>query len=78
MKYFIFSIDDGTVFDKQVIDIFNRYHIKATFNLNSGLGNFVWENQGIPIKRFDLEKDYQIYEGHEVASHTLTHPHLTM
>ena len=78
MKYFIFSIDDGTVFDKQVIDIFNCYHIKATFNLNSGLGNFVWENQGIPIKRFDLEKDYKIYEGHEVASHTLTHPHLTM
>ena len=78
MKYFIFSIDDGTVFDKEVIDIFNRYGIKANFNLNSGLGNFVWVNQGIPIKRFNLNKHKSIYKGHEIASHSLTHPHLTM
>ena len=26
----------------------------------------------------NLEKEYKIYEGHEVASHSLTHPHLTM
>ena len=32
MKYFIFSIDDGTIYDKKVIDIFNKYGIKGTFN----------------------------------------------
>lgn len=78
MKFFIFSIDDGTIYDKKVIDIFNKYHIKATFNLNSGLGNFVWYLDGKPIERFDLNKNPHLYDGHEVASHSLTHPHMTM
>ena len=78
MKYFIFSIDDGTVFDKEVLDIFKKYKIKATFNVNSGLFPFIWFNQGIPIERFDLNIKKYLYEGHEIASHSLTHPHLTM
>lgn len=78
MKYFIFSIDDGTVFDKEVLDIFNRYGIKATFNINSGLASYIWFNEGIPIERHDLNFDKYLYEGHEIASHSLTHPHLTM
>ena len=78
MKYFIFSIDDGTVFDKQVLDIFNKYGIKATFNINSGLASYIWFNEGIPIERHDLNFDKYLYEGHEIASHSLTHPHLTM
>ena len=77
MKYFIFSIDDGTVFDKDVLDIFKKYGIKATFNVNSGLFPFIWFNQGIPIERFDLNIKKYLYEGHEIASHSLTHPHLT-
>ena len=77
MKYFIFSIDDGTVFDKEVLDIFNKYNIKATFNVNSGLFPFIWFNQGIPLERFDLNNKKYLYEGHEIASHSLTHPHLT-
>ena len=78
MKYFIFSIDDGTVFDKEVLDIFKKYKIKATFNVNSGLFPFIWFNQGVPIERFDLNIKKYLYEGHEIASHSLTHPHLTM
>ena len=27
------SYDDGVVFDKKLIDIFNKYGIKGTFNL---------------------------------------------
>ena len=77
MKYFIFSIDDGTIYDRKVIDIFNKYKIKATFNLNSGLGNFVWYLGDRPIERFDLSKEVHLYDGHEVASHSLTHPHMT-
>ena len=42
MKYFVFTVDDGTIFDKKVIAIFNKYGIKATFNLNTGLQDFVW------------------------------------
>ena len=56
MKYFIFSIDDGTVYDKKVIEIFNKYNIKATFNLNSGLDNFVWYLGEKPIHRLNLQE----------------------
>lgn len=77
MKYFILSIDDGTVYDEKVIAILNRHHIKGTFNLNSGLDDFVWYNEGRPVCRLTLKDNVKLYEGHEVASHSLTHPHLT-
>ena len=78
MKYFIFSIDDGTIYDEKVIKIFNKYGIKGTFNLNSGLGDFVWYLGEMPIKRFNLQEHADLYKGHEIASHSLTHPHMTM
>lgn len=78
MKYFIFSIDDGTVYDKKVIEIFNKYNIKATFNLNSGLNNYVWYLNDLPIHRINLNEHKDLYKGHEVASHSFSHPHLTM
>lgn len=77
MKYFILSIDDGTIYDRKVIPILNRHHIKGTFNLNSGLEDFVWYQDGRPVKRLKLSEKIELYEGHEVASHSLTHPHLT-
>ena len=77
MKYFVISIDDGTIYDRKVIEILNRHHIKGTFNLNSGLEDFVWYNEGRPVKRLTLRDNVELYKGHEVASHSLTHPHLT-
>lgn len=78
MKYFVFSIDDGTIYDKKTIEVFNRFGIRATFNLNSGLQDFVWYNEGRPVERLKLWENREIYANHEVASHSLTHPHLTM
>ena len=78
MKYFVFSIDDGTIYDKKTIKIFNRYGIRATFNLNSGLQDFVWYKDDKPVERLKLWENREIYANHEVASHSLTHPHLTM
>ena len=77
MKYFILSIDDGTVYDEKVISVLNRHRIKGTFNLNSGLDDFVWYDQGRPVCRLKLPEHVGLYQGHEVASHSLTHPHLT-
>ncbi len=77
MKYFLLSIDDGTIYDAKVIPILNRYGIKGTFNLNSGLDDFVWYNEGRPVRRLRLVDNISLYQGHEVASHSLTHPHLT-
>ena len=77
MKLFVFAVDDGTVFDKKVIAIFNKYGIKATFNLNSGLQDFVWNKNWLEVRRLNLVENKSVYDGHEVASHSLTHPFLT-
>ena len=76
-KIFVFSFDDGTVHDIRMIEILNKYGLRGTFNLNSGLNKFIWYNKDVPIYRIDLNEFKHIYNGHEVASHTLTHPHMT-
>lgn len=76
-KLFVFAIDDGTIFDKKVVAIFNKYGIVATFNLNSGLQDYVWFKDWLEVRRLRLEENKNIYDGHEVASHSLTHPFLT-
>ena len=76
MKYFVLSFDDGTVHDKRFVELLNKYQIKCTFNLNSGLENFVWEFEGNPVVRQHLVDTVEQYQGHEIASHSLTHPRL--
>lgn len=76
-KIFIFSFDDGTVWDGRFVELLNKYGMKATFNLNSGLEDFVWYFEDrFPVRRQKLVETAQQYRGHEVASHTLTHPWL--
>lgn len=73
-KYFILSFDDGTVYDRRFVALLNKYGIKATFNLNSGLEDFVWYYEDkYPIRRQCLKETVQQYQGHEIASHTLHH-----
>lgn len=36
-KFLTFSYDDGVTQDKRLVKIFNKYHLKATFNINSSL-----------------------------------------
>ena len=36
IKALTFSYDDGVRFDGKLIEIFNRYGMKGTFNLNAG------------------------------------------
>lgn len=76
-KIFIFSFDDGTVWDGRFVELLNKYGMKATFNLNSGLEEFVWYYEDrFPVRRQKLAETAQQYRGHEVASHSLTHPWL--
>lgn len=76
MKYFILSFDDGTVHDKRFVELLNKHGIPCTFNLNTGLENFVWEFEGNPVIRQKISDTVFQYQGHEIASHSLTHPHL--
>ncbi len=81
MKAVTFSFDDGVTQDKRLIEILNKYGLKATFNLNSALlGTNGEQSITDHIVRHDknpADKVAEIYSGHEVAVHTLAHPNLT-
>ncbi len=78
MKIVVLSFDDGTIYDRKFIELLNKYHLRATFNLNSGLDDYVWYyNKNHEIRRLNLKECKDLYRNQEVASHTLTHPFLT-
>lgn len=77
MKIVCLSFDDGTIYDLRFIKLLNKYNLKASLNLNSELNDFVWYYEDKPIKRLDLSKVKDSYNGHEVASHSLTHPYFS-
>ena len=65
-KALTMSYDDGCTEDRRLVEIFNRHGIKGTFNINaSWLGN---------PDTVTAEEVRTLYAGHEVATHTLTHP----
>ena len=78
-KAVTFSYDDGIEQDIRLVDIFNTYGMKCTFNLNSGLmtPESCWENKGVHIKRMTPDRLPELYKGHEIAVHCRTHPALT-
>lgn len=80
-KLITFSFDDGTTQDRRLAELFNRYGIKCTFNVNSGflgmLGTLEREGQIVNHTKLQPEEVATVYAGHEVAVHTLTHPDLT-
>lgn len=77
MKIVCLSFDDGTIYDLRFIELLNKYNLKATLNLNSGLEDFVWYYGDSPIKRLKLDEVKDKYYGHEVCSHSLTHPYFS-
>lgn len=65
-KVLTMSYDDGKLADRKLISIFNKYGIRGTFHINSGLFS--------DPERIQKDEMVKLYEGHEVACHTLTHP----
>ena len=62
------SYDDGVVQDRRLVEIFNKYGIRGSFHINGGLLD---EKDTISI-----DEVATLYKGHEVSSHSLTHPFL--
>lgn len=78
-KAFVLTYDDGVLQDVRLVLLLNRYGLKGTFNLNSVLmeREFAWHHEKIgSVRRLPLSVAAHLYEGHEVASHTCTHPDL--
>lgn len=79
-KLLTFSFDDGVTQDERFIEILNKYSLKCTFNLNYELlgkeGSLLIEGKTINHTKIEPERVKALYSGHEVASHTLTHPFL--
>ncbi|MBR3300215.1 MAG: polysaccharide deacetylase family protein [Clostridia bacterium] len=79
-KAITFSFDDGNTDDVRLVELFKRYGLKATFNLNSGSLSYgySWEywnkTQIHHLNYFDYP---DLYDGFEIACHTHTHPDLT-
>ncbi|MBI5830770.1 MAG: polysaccharide deacetylase family protein [Armatimonadetes bacterium] len=63
------SFDDGRVFDRRLVAIFNAHGIRGTFNLISS----TLDKDGY-VTRAEVKS---LFAGHEVAAHTVTHPPLT-
>ena len=59
------SYDDGRLEDRRLVELFNRYGIRGTFNLNGGLPR---------PERIPESEWVELYKGHEVACHTYHHP----
>ncbi len=68
-KALTFSYDDGQIYDKRLVSIFNQYGLKGTFHLNSGRLGFHGENDYC----IDSEEVAEVYIGHEVACHGVHH-----
>ena len=66
-KALTFSYDDGRIYDRRLIGIFNKYGLKGTFHLNThsiGTEGYVTAEE-IP----------ELYRGQEIACHGTEHKH---
>ena len=79
MKAVTLSFDDGVMQDKRLVSIFNKYGLKCTFNINSGMmyNECVWNTHGVDVIRMTAQECIDTFQGHEIAGHTLTHPDLS-
>ncbi len=71
-KVITLSYDDGKIPDRRFVGILNKYGLKCTFNVNSGLEDNSFTNaydERIPMSEYP-----ELYKGHEVACHTVHHP----
>ena len=67
-KALVVSMDDGPDQDRRLIELLNRHGIRGTFHLNSGrLGE---------AGHVGADEVAALYAGHEVSTHSVTHPYL--
>ena len=77
-KAVTFSYDDGVTQDIRLIELLIKYGLKCTFNLTSqllGKNRLLMRDYGrIAHYKIHPSDVRSVYEGHEIAVHTLDHP----
>ena len=64
-KVLTMSYDDGRLEDRRLVELFNRYGIRGTFNLNGGLPR---------PERIPESERVELSTGHEAPGHAAPHP----
>lgn len=72
-KAFTLSYDDARYYDRRLVELFNKYHVKSTFHLNAGTLSFR-DNEAEYISKDEVRS---LYKGHEISCHGLSHPHFS-
>lgn len=77
-KAFTLSYDDGVKQDRCLAELFRKYGVKGTFNINYGtLGHQeILRLPGFPetdVSKLQVTEIMQVYEGQEIAGHGLYH-----
>lgn len=73
VKALTFSYDDAQKFDRKLVEIFNKYGMKATFHLNSG--TLADNGEDLFVSKAEVPS---LYAGHEVACHGVQHKNLNL
>lgn len=68
-KALTMSFDDGRDSDRRAVEILNKHRLKGTFHLNAGKLD--------RPKYLTSSELAELFSGHEVSSHTFSHPHLS-
>lgn len=77
VKALTLSYDDGTIYDGKLVEILDKYKIKCTFNINSGM--FSASENDRPKRRLTKQEVLDLYGDtvHEIAVHGVHHLRLT-
>lgn len=75
-KSLTFSYDDGVFQDMRLVEIFDKFGLRGTFNLNGGLFSPEGTTKNAIHTRMPKSICRELYKNHEVALHGLTHPFL--
>lgn len=78
-KALTFSYDDGVSQDERLLEMMNRYGVRGTWNINSGLmrEDNVFVKGTVRVARIAADRIPAMYRGHEIAAHMRTHPRPT-
>ena len=76
-KYLTFSYDDGVRQDIRLIELFRRYGMKGTFNMNTGslghVGHIMHQGFDVCFDKVCADEVHDVYAGFEVAMHGVDH-----